>query len=91
MERAARHKKIRAINDQPQIKVNLADCPLYKCPKCEGEAFDRVEMIKTVSMILTGLPHNTYVAKEVFRCINPDCRYVMCSASEPAPTARPVK
>ena len=86
-----RHKKIRAVNNQPQpqpqpqININLADCPLYKCPKCEGEAFDRVEMIKVLSRLLTGQPQDTYVAKGMFRCANIDCRYVMCSASEPMP------
>ena len=84
MSKGLRHKQIRKINNQPKIQVNLADCPFYKCPKCEKEAaFDRVEMIKVISRILTGQPHDSYVATKMYRCI--DCGYVMCHAGEPTP------
>ena len=85
-----RAKEIRRIgqinNKMPKVQINLNDCPLYKCPKCEKEVFDRVEMIKVVSRLLTGQSFNTYVAKEMYRCV--DCGYVLCSGSEPAPSAR---
>ena len=85
MGKGARNRKIRAINNQPKINVNLADCPLYRCPKCEKEAFDRVEMIKVVSRLITGLPHDKYVARRMYRCV--DCGYVLCNAGEPTPGA----
>ena len=90
-KRAKEIRRIGKINSKmPNLQINLADCPLYKCPKCEKEVFDRVEMIKFVSKLLPGHPHDTYIAKEMYRCANIDCGYVMCSASEPAPGARGV-
>ena len=87
-KREKKIRRIRQINSKiTNLQINLNDCPLYKCPKCEKEVFDRVEMIKVVSRLLTGRSFDTYVAKEMYRCV--DCRYVLCSGSEPAPSARP--
>ena len=74
--------KIRRMNNNMQ-KIDLTACPFYKCPKCEKEIFDRVEMIKVVSKLLTGQPFNSYVATEVYRCIG--CGYMVCKKGEPLP------
>lgn len=82
MGKAARNKKIRRINDKmPKIKIDLNTCPFYKCPKCEKEVFDRIEIIKVISKILTGQPSNSYVAQIMYRCVG--CEHVIVDGPVP--------
>lgn len=81
MGKASKNKKVRQLHDK--IKINLNTCPFYKCPKCEKEAFDRVEMIKVVSKILTGQPSNMYVARSLYRCVG--CGHVISDGGGPVP------
>jgi len=52
---------------------SLADMESYKCPKCEGLAFQLVFVIKGSSAILSSSGKNEYLPIQVFQCAKDGC------------------
>jgi predicted nucleic acid-binding Zn ribbon protein len=49
-------------------KIDLREQPTITCEKCDGMFFREVTILKRVSRLLTGGPHDTDVPFPVYMC-----------------------
>lgn len=52
------------------ISLNMMDQPTLKCPTCEDILFETVFVLKRISKVLIGTPHDQIAPVQLFRCIN---------------------